>query len=208
MMAASAAARSVSAVRLGRWNRPGVAWTSGGPTKTAASRSAPRVHADLLRCHHRLPHRSVALWLRHDFVLGDRLRGAVDGACRFSALAHPRPLEEHKVLERRLSERRQSQLRAGWIVSAPLREVRALEMRRPANAGENVIYQGQVPHLLHRDTAELFVPGGDCGQLRREAFTRAFQAECGEEVTAPSMCSSSAASVRKKNNSSRFSISI
>ena len=64
---------------------------------------------------------------------------------------HPlRALQEDEVLQRRLAEREQAQLHAGWITLRLMGEVWPAHIRRGPDGDEQVLHHGPVQHLLCR----------------------------------------------------------
>ena len=125
---------------------------------------------------------------RHDLL---RAHGRQRQSGRFEAfsigaLYSFRPLQVHKVLQRRLAEGEQPQLYPGWVAFRLVRHVRPAHIGGRPHGGEQVLHHGPMEHLLARDGENHPAPALDGFELiaGKTGPRRALEAERGVEVLA------------------------
>ena len=132
--------------------------------------------------------RGEVLPARHD-LLGPHRRRRRPGrleAVSVGALHPFRPLQVHKVLQRRLAEGKQAKLHPGRVALRLVRHVRPAHIRGRPDGREQVLHHGPVQHLLAGDAEDHPAPALDRRKLivPKTRARRALQAERGIEVLA------------------------
>jgi len=133
-------------------------------------------------------HRGEFLAPRNDLLWPHRRERQPGGleALSIGALHPLRPLQVHKVLQRRLAERQQPHLHPGWVAPRLMRHVGPTDIGGRSDRGQQVLNHRPVQHLLSGDAEDHLAPPLDGLKLisPQTRTRRAFEAERGVEVLA------------------------
>ena len=105
---------------------------------------------------------------------------------RVGVLGPLRPLQVHKMLQRRLAERQQPKLHPGRIAPRLVRQVRPAHIRRRPHGRKQILHHRPMQHLLTRDGQDHPAPALDGRKLiaAKTRTRRVFEAERGIQVLA------------------------